>query len=221
VGVYNRERFISLGGFDAALKSTYWQLMDFGFRAHLWGEEIRSTQKIRLSYNGEAPSEDSTAEESYRRFYLKNLAPRFQIDGETTSGRRSGRAWIPLHRFFAYLFRSGGDPFSAWAEFSGGRRWVKENSGRFRRDARSLTDFWENPATDTVPESFPGGSGGGMSAKEPGCGSLSGGGPHEAGRVECPEKTHLEGDEKSFLSLNRTFSKAAEPLPFRRIGDAP
>jgi hypothetical protein len=136
VGIYDRDRFVRLGGFDGALKSQYWQLMDFGFRAHLWGEEIRSSPLIRLSYNGEAPSEDSTAEESYRRFYLRNLAPVFRGD----------HAHIPLRRFFTYLFRSGGDPFSAWAEFAEGRRWVWSSRYRFRRDARALTDLWGSPA---------------------------------------------------------------------------
>ncbi|MDR1908402.1 MAG: hypothetical protein LBQ35_00600 [Spirochaetaceae bacterium] len=138
VGVYDRERFIRLGGFDGMLKSPHWQLMDFGFRAYLWGEEIRATQVIRLSYNSETPSENSTAEESYRRFYLKNLAPVFQGDG----------ARIPLGRFFTYLFRSGGDPFSAWAEFAEGRRWVRDNRRRFRRDARSLSGLWDPVAGD-------------------------------------------------------------------------
>jgi hypothetical protein len=144
VGVYDRDRFVRMGGFDGTLKSIHWQLMDFGFRAHLWGEEIRSTQLIRLSYNGEAPSEDSTAEESYRRFYLKNLAPVFQGDN----------AHIPLRRFFSYFFRSGGDPFSAWQEFAEGRRWVRLNRYRFRRDARALTDLWESP--DRAVVSAPG-----------------------------------------------------------------
>ncbi|GHT77217.1 hypothetical protein FACS1894130_00830 [Spirochaetia bacterium] len=135
VGLYDRDRFVKMGGFDSTLKNTHWQLMDFGFRSHLWGEEIQATQLVRLSYNGEAPPHDSTAEESYRRFYLKNLAPVFRGDN----------AHLPIRRFFSYLFRSGGDPFQAWAEFAEARRWVKTNCYRFRCDAKALTGLWDNP----------------------------------------------------------------------------
>jgi hypothetical protein len=134
VGVYDRERFVRLGGFDGTLKSPFWQLMDFGFRSYLWGESINGTQLIRLSYDGDVPAEDSTAEESHRRFYLKNLAPVFRGDS----------AHIPLRRFPAYLLRTGGDPFAAWEDFSEGRRWVRTNRYRFRGDARAITDLWEN-----------------------------------------------------------------------------
>jgi hypothetical protein len=109
--------------------------MDFGFRAHLWGEEIRSTQLIRLSYNGEVPPQDSTVDENHLRFYLKNILPVFSGDA----------AHIPLRFFPGYFFHSGEDPFQAWDDFSDVRRWVKENKFRFRRDSRSLMDLWEYP----------------------------------------------------------------------------
>ena len=105
---------------------------------------------MRLSYNGEVPPEDSTAEESYRRFYLKNLAPVFRGDS----------AHLPWRRFAGYFFRSGGDPFLAWSDFAESRRWVKTNRYRFRFDASSLTDLWDNPEGDRVnfepPPAFPG-----------------------------------------------------------------
>jgi hypothetical protein len=149
VGIYDRDRFIKLGGFDGTLKNPHWQLMDFGFRAHLWGEEISCTQMIRLSYDGEIPAEDNTAEESYRRFYLKNLAPVFRGDF----------SYLPLRRFPAYLIRTGGDPFAAWEAFSESRRWVRVNRYRFRSDARSLTDLWPHPGEETAGK--PGSPGGG------------------------------------------------------------
>jgi hypothetical protein len=135
VGIYDRERFIRLGGFDSTLKNTHWQFMDFGFRAWLWGEEIRSTQYVKISYNGEIPAADSTAGASYRRFYLKNLAPVFRKD----------YAHLPLRRFPAYLFQSGEDPLAAWEAFSESRRWVRLNRYRWRSDARTITDSWEYP----------------------------------------------------------------------------
>ena len=133
VGIYDRERFIKMGGFDGTLGNTHWQLMDFGFRAHLWGEEIRLTQQIKLSYDGDIPAEDNTAEDSYRRFYLKNLAPVFRGD----------YAHLPLRCFPGYFFRSGEDFFAAWEDFSESRRWVRTNRFRWRRDARSVTEGWD------------------------------------------------------------------------------
>jgi hypothetical protein len=134
VGIYDRKRFINLGGFDSTLRSLHWQFMDFGFRAHLWGEEICSTNFIKLSYDENPPEEDNTADESYRRFYLKNLAPVFRGD----------YADLPFRRFPSYLMSSGGDPFSAWEEFLETRRWVKINRFRFRGDAQSITELWDD-----------------------------------------------------------------------------
>jgi hypothetical protein len=133
VGIYDRDRFIRLGGFDGTLKNTHWQLMDFGFRAHLWGEEICASSQVKLSYSGENQIEDNTAGESYRRFYLKNIAPKFRGD----------HAHLPLRRFPAYAFRSGGDFLAAWEEYSEARRWVITNSLRWRCDVKALTERWD------------------------------------------------------------------------------
>jgi hypothetical protein len=135
VGIYDRERFIRLGGFDGTLKHTHWQLMDFGFRAHLWGEEIVSTQTLKLSYDGSVPVEDNSTDTNYYRFYLKNLAPVFRGD----------HAHLPLRRFPGYMIRSGGDPFAAWEDFSESRRWVKTNRFRWRCDACTVPGRWDIP----------------------------------------------------------------------------
>jgi hypothetical protein len=135
-GVYDKERFLRLGGFDRNIPRLHWQLMDFGFRAHLWGEEIRSTQIIRLVFDGVTPAADNTADRSYRLFYLKNLAPVFRLD----------HAHIPIRCFPRYLAKAGWDPLSAWIEFSRERRWVRENRNRFCRDARSVMELWEQGA---------------------------------------------------------------------------
>jgi hypothetical protein len=135
VGIYDRERFIRLGGFDGTLKNAYWQFMDFGFRSWLWGEEIRSSQLVKISYNGEVPAEDNSIGASYLRFYLKNLAPMFRKD----------YAHLPFRRFPAYLLRSGEDLAAAWESFTESRRWVNLNRYRWRSDARTITDRWEIP----------------------------------------------------------------------------
>jgi hypothetical protein len=133
VGIYDRDRFIRMGGFDSSIKNTHWQFMDFGFRSWLWGEEINFSHALKLAYDGEAPAEDRTAGEDYRRFYLKNLAPVFRGD----------HAHLPLGRFPGYFFKSGEDLFTAWEDFTEGRRWVSTNSFRWRSDARTVTDHWD------------------------------------------------------------------------------
>ena len=134
IGIYDRHRFIQLGGYDITLKKIHWQLMDFGFRAFLWGEEIAINFHFKLSYDGELPSEDFTVEENYRRFYLKNLAPVFRRD----------YAHLPLYRFPSFLGNSGEDIFAAWEEFKESRRWVKKNKFRWRCDARGVSSTWDN-----------------------------------------------------------------------------
>jgi len=129
IGIYDRERFIRMGGFDPSIKSFYWQLMDFGFRSSLWGEEIAATQLIKLSYEGAVPTEDSTQGDGWRHFFLKNLAPVFRRDS----------AYIPMSRFPAYLRRRG-ELFAAWDEFSRACEWVRTNRYRFTSDARTVTE---------------------------------------------------------------------------------
>jgi hypothetical protein len=134
VGIYDRERFIRLGGFDSHILNPHWQLMDFGFRSFLWGEEIRVTQYIKLFCEGNIPITDSTIDEGYRRFYLKNIAPMFQTD----------HARLPWRRFPAYLSSAGWDIFGAWEEFGEACQWVRANSSRWKYDAATLNKLWED-----------------------------------------------------------------------------
>ena len=131
IGIYDRERFIRLGGFDPSIKNFFWQLMDFGFRSRLWGEEIAATLLVKLSYEGAVPEEDRTADLGGLRFFLKNLAPVFRGD----------YAHIPLRRFPGY-YRKRGDFFAAWEEFSAARDWVRTNRYRFRSDARTVAELF-------------------------------------------------------------------------------
>jgi len=132
VGIYDRRRFIQIGGFDGALKSAYWQLMDFGFRAHLWGEEISATQMMKVSYETDPPPEDTSVGGDYRRFYLKNIAPIFRKDS----------AHLPLRRFPSFLLQSREGLFDACKNFSEGRRWVHANRFRWRCDPRTIASLW-------------------------------------------------------------------------------
>ena len=140
VGIYDRDRFIKLGGYDGTLKSGYWQLMDFGFRAHLWGEEISATQSLKLIYESDIHIEDDSAGTDYCRFYLKNLAPVL----------RGSSAFLPINRFPGHLLRtrSAGSSgfFSAWDDFSESRRWVQLNQFRWRCNPQTLASHWNMDA---------------------------------------------------------------------------
>jgi len=132
IGIYDRERFINLGGYDSTINKVYWQLLDFGFRAFLWGEEIALNLHLKLCYDGEMPAEETTVEESYRKFNLKNLAPVY----------RNNYAHLPYYRFLPFFTKSGIDIFGAWKEFKEGRKWVIKNKYRWRSDTASVINLW-------------------------------------------------------------------------------
>jgi hypothetical protein len=132
VGIYDRERFIQLGGFDGTLKNSFWQLMDFGFRAYLWGEEISLSQTLKFSYEASIPVEDNSAGNDYSRFYLKNIAPVFRNDC----------ACLPMRRFPGFLLRTNNNIFDAWDDFSESRRWVNTNSFRWRCNPKTIAGYW-------------------------------------------------------------------------------
>ena len=134
VGVYNREKFINLGGFDYTLTSSYWQLIDFALRSYLWGEKIIICSGLRLNYECEVSLEDTTLESSYLRFFLKNLSPRFVND----------YAYIPKKEFFQYLNHSSLEFFEAYKTFKMARNWVEKNKFRFKTDAKNLIASWDN-----------------------------------------------------------------------------
>ncbi|MCL2231062.1 MAG: hypothetical protein FWC01_08185 [Treponema sp.] len=132
IGIYDRQRFIQTGGFDVTINHTYWQLMDFGFRAHLWGEEIAANLQLKLSYDGDIHAENYSVADSYKRFFLKNIAPVFRND----------YAHLPLYRFPGFFIKSGEDFISAWDEFKKVKSWVLTNKYRWKSDARSFIKSW-------------------------------------------------------------------------------
>ena len=134
-GIYDRELFTQLGGYDERIKGRWWQKLDFGFRAHMWGEKILCSTALRIKYLDEIPEESITPDHSYRFFYLKNLTVRF--NGDTGS--------IPAGRFPAYHIKSGESLFTSLREFREARGWVEKNKYRFRMDAKSITEIWEAP----------------------------------------------------------------------------
>ena len=132
ISLFNRKKFINLGGFDYTIRSQYWQNLDFSFRAWLWGERISFSTAFSLSYNTEVPIMETGASQYSTRFYLKNLVPRFYLDhGE-----------IPVSSFFAFWGSSSCGFFEALRRFKEAREWVSQNTYRFKRDALDLVENW-------------------------------------------------------------------------------
>lgn len=132
-GIYSRERFILLGGFDWTIANPYWQRLDFGMRAWLWGEQILHAQALRLNYDLSAPADDTTPDSDHGRFWLKNLAP----------VHRGDSAVLPGVSFFRFLTRARRNPVAAFEEFRAARVWVTANAYRFKQDAYRLVDLWD------------------------------------------------------------------------------
>lgn len=133
VGLYRRKRFLALGGFDALIENSFWQKMDFGLRAHMWGEHIVYHGVLRITTAAGLDAEDTTPDDSYRRFYLKNLSLRFRDD----------QGILPLSRFVRFFLKTGGGLLSSWALFRSIQQWVFDNRYRFRQDSRRITELWE------------------------------------------------------------------------------
>ncbi len=131
-GIYHREKFEQVGGFDPTIVNPYWQKLDFGFRCILWGEIIRSVPHFTLLYASKAPVEDATPDEGYKAFYLKNLAVRL----------KKGIGILPGWRILDYILHSNTDPLYAVKEFRQMREWVFRNRFRFKRDAKDLIGKW-------------------------------------------------------------------------------
>jgi hypothetical protein len=134
-GLYNRSRFQLTGGYDAWMGTPYWQKLDFGLRASLWGETILWDSAFHIAYTAEQNSEDNTPDWSYKLFYLKNMAVRF--NGEI--------GFLPRSRLLGYARRSGSGLFEAIREFREIQYWVEENRFRFKSDVPSLVAHWEIP----------------------------------------------------------------------------
>jgi hypothetical protein len=121
--------------------------MDFGFRTYLWGEEISSTQAIRLSYEADFPTEQNTGGPDYDRFYLKNLAPVFRGDC----------ARLPLRRLPRFLLQANNGFSGAWNNFSASRHWVNANRFRWHCDSKAMVKRWD---LESAEEDFFPGNGG-------------------------------------------------------------
>ncbi len=132
-GIYNSERFLRTGGFDPSISNPYWQKLDFGFRCFLWGERIAGTTEVSLTYTASPPTDDSTPDQSYKLFFLKNMAVRM----------RREMGVLPVRRILDYIVHSDASPLYSLREFAAARDWVRTHKFRFRKDPRDVMQKWE------------------------------------------------------------------------------
>ena len=85
-----------------------------------------------LVYESQYTVEDTTFNDSYLRFYLKNIAPRI----------KTNYAYIPISLFFDFWFKGRKPLNEAKLEFNNGRKWVSDNKLRFKQDILSLVAHW-------------------------------------------------------------------------------
>ena len=134
IGIYNREKFMQLGGFDYTIKTSYWQNLDFFFRSWLWGEKTAVATLFKVSYQSETPCEDITTDDYYLRFFLKNLVPQYKMD----------HAEVPFKKVFSFINKYPKGLLEAVHHFKDARNWVEKNKYRFKTDAKLLMESWDN-----------------------------------------------------------------------------
>lgn len=137
-GIYDRQRFLALGGFDAHITHPQWQLMDFGFRAWLWGEEIRCTHHVHLRFDGPPPEISPPNNRSFWHFFLKNLLPDVkQAENNTVY------AHLPLKKLARFLLRARESPVRSAGQFFAIRRWVHQHRNNWKISAETLINNWD------------------------------------------------------------------------------
>ncbi len=132
-GIYLRDRHLALGGFDQAIGEDWWQLLEYGMRAWLWGEEISIDPVCQVRYLTDPPTADMSPRQGYRRFFLKTVAVQ----------RNGGIGRLTRFQWWAYLRDSKDSSAAAGADWKDISRWVQRNRHRFVMDAKELTENWQ------------------------------------------------------------------------------
>ena len=132
IALYNRKKFIQLGGFDYTIQSSYWQNLDLAVRSWLWGEETRLTTMLQFSYIDEPTVEDRTINQDYLRYYLKNEVPKY----------KNQQAFIKESAFIKFLFRSSCGYLEAKRQFKAAKNWVNRNKYQFKKDLQTFIREW-------------------------------------------------------------------------------
>lgn len=131
--LYQKRKHRAIGGFDSLIQENWWQMLEYGMRAWLWGESITTLPEWIVKLAGEWPPLNTSLGPGYRRFYFKTLATRW-MGGEARLMRNSLRT---------YMRDSGDYSMSIRAEWKKIRQWVRQNRYRYTMDAKSLTESWQ------------------------------------------------------------------------------
>ncbi|MBN2736822.1 MAG: hypothetical protein JXR70_07550 [Spirochaetales bacterium] len=131
-GLIHKPSFTAMTGYDGMIKTPFWQKMDFGFRAFLWGYQIVYNEALKCGYAMEQIPENTTPDKGYKYFYLKNIFVKV----------KNQAASLDTWAFFRYLFKSDNGPYYSYKEFKMIQNWVRENHRKFMTDARNLIDKW-------------------------------------------------------------------------------
>ena len=133
VALYNRKKFIQLGGFDHTIKTPYWQNLDLAVRSWLWGQETKLTTMLQFSYIDEPTIEDQTINKDYLKYYLKNEVPKYKNEA----------AFIKNSSFPKFLFRSSCGYLEAKKQFNAAKQWVEKNKYQFKMDLQTFIKNWQ------------------------------------------------------------------------------
>lgn len=134
IGLYNRSYFLSLGGFDSQISSSYWQKVDFGMRAYQWGEKIGIHRTVKLRYSGDFIIESLSEEEGYDFFYLKNYWPYYVKDHIELSFWH----WLTLLKPSKIKFK---DILKNTLEV---KEWLYTHRYRYKKDLKGVIELWED-----------------------------------------------------------------------------
>lgn len=132
-GIYSKDKFRLLGGFDWTINNPYWQKLDFGLRAWLWGERLCHAQALKIKYDDTLVVDDMSIDDDYSKFWLKNLAPVYKGDS----------ASIPWVKLLKYIISSRKRISASVKDFSAAKTWVEACSFRFKADASCLAELWD------------------------------------------------------------------------------
>ncbi len=136
VGLYHTQRYLDVFGYDARISRPYWQKLEFGLRCWMWNERIQLSSALRVAYSGTPPSEDTTPEQDYLRFYWKTLGVRISPNGANLSARRLIGGILRAPSSAPALIRS----------FRELRRELRRYGPRYKKSALKLIAEWEAEA---------------------------------------------------------------------------
>ncbi|MCA1754327.1 MAG: hypothetical protein LC641_06450 [Spirochaeta sp.] len=133
VGIYRKQRYLDVFGYDSRINRPYWQKLEFGLRCWMWNEQIHLSSALRIAYSGSPPSEDATPDEDYLRFYWKTLGVRISLSGADLSSRRLIGGIVRTPTGAPTLIRS----------FRELRRELRRYGPRYKRSALKVISEWE------------------------------------------------------------------------------